>query len=54
VRTSIKLLVAVAESFTTFGCVRGQNFRVSYSYVSGGVTQQSNITAVPCRTGPQE
>jgi hypothetical protein len=40
--------------FTHFGCERGQSFRISFSYVSGGVTVKSNITPAPCLTGPQE
>jgi hypothetical protein len=39
---------------THFGCERGQFFKISFSYVSGGVTVQSNITPAPCETGPQE
>lgn len=41
-------------NFTHFGCERGQSFRISFSYVSGGVTVQSNITSAPCLTGPEE
>jgi hypothetical protein len=36
---------------TRFGCDRGQSFLVSFSYVSGGVTETSLNTVVACNTG---
>jgi hypothetical protein len=40
-----------ATSSTKFSCLRGQSFLVSYSYVSGGVTETSSTALVSCNTG---
>jgi hypothetical protein len=40
--------------YTKFSCSKGSSFQVTYSYVSGGVTQTSASDSVVCNTGDWE
>jgi hypothetical protein len=49
--TTNTITYKTTANYTKFNCSRGELFGVTYSFVSGGVTQTSGTGTVVCNTG---